>query len=161
MISDPNYQLPKDGFIRLFDNPIPAGDPARSDAPEWAQELDEVVVWAHMGDNGEVTVFVNGEEAGGGEISYAEVSFTPATVTGVNVETYIPSTFQDTIICKHFVCGASGGGDPTEINVVVPAAIYVPSDLTISSNSTGAYTFDSDDNKLAITGQANIIFEVI
>ncbi len=66
MINDPNYQLPKDAFIRLFDNPIPAGDPARSEAPDWAQELDEVVVWAHMGENGEVSVKVNGEDIGGG-----------------------------------------------------------------------------------------------
>lgn len=66
MINDPNYNLPKDAFIRLFDNPIPAGDPARSETPEWAQELDEVVVWAHMGENGQVSVKVNGEDIGGG-----------------------------------------------------------------------------------------------
>lgn len=66
MINDPNYNLPKDAFIRLFDNPIPAGDPARAEAPEWAQELDEVVVWAHMSDNGQVSVKVNGEDIGGG-----------------------------------------------------------------------------------------------
>lgn len=60
MINDPNYNLPKDAVIRLFNNPIPAGDPARSDAPEWAQDLDEVVVWAHMGDNGNISITVNG-----------------------------------------------------------------------------------------------------
>ena len=46
MINDPNFKLPKDAFIRLFDNPIPAGSPERQaeGVPEWARELDEIVV---------------------------------------------------------------------------------------------------------------------
>lgn len=93
MINDPNYQLPKDAFIRLFDNPIPAGDPARSDAPEWAQELDKVVVAAHMGDNGQVTVFVNDEEVGGGgggqSFENIELKFTNSTGQSITVTAVI------------------------------------------------------------------------
>lgn len=164
MINDPNYNMPKDAVIRLFDNPIPAGDPARSEAPEWAQELDEVVVWAHMGDNGKVSVKVNGEDiGGGGGISYYEVSFTPVPVTGENIETWYPSTFDyETIISDRLVCGESGGdGTPFLRDVVCPASIYIPSDLTVSSSSTGSFTYDAESNMLFINGTADIVFEVI
>lgn len=85
MINDPHYNLPKDAFVRLFDNPIPADDPARSEAPEWAQELDEVVVRAHMGDDGEVTVFVNGEEAGGGGEAYDNIQIEITNNIGTSI----------------------------------------------------------------------------
>lgn len=162
MINDPNYNLPKDAFIRLFDNPIPAGDPARAQAPEWAQELDEVVVWAHMGDNGQVSVKVNGEDiGGGGGLSYAEVSFTPAVIAGDNLEVALPVTWDyETVECDRLICATSGSSDPSVFDVVIPTIISVPFDLIVSDSSTGSYTFSSTSHQLTVTGPANIIFEV-
>ncbi len=152
MINDPNYDLPKDAFIRLFDNPIPAGSPDRQaeGVPEWAQELDEVVVWAHMGENGQVTVKVNGEDiGGGGESELLEIELTAPS--GLNIPCYIEGLFD---------VGVWGiittDGTPVSLQIAKNTIIGIGVN-EVSPSSTAEYT--DYDGALLITGSGNLIIQ--
>lgn len=149
MINDPNYNLPKDAFIRLFDNPIPAGDPARSEAPEWAQELDEVVVWAHMGDNGQVSVKVNGEDIGGGG---GELQTATLTIDGPLPN--VPVVIDDPALAPYPVIlnVVTDIGDIIEVPVPTLLSLYMGQSLV---SIDGSYE-EPTPGVIIITGDCSI-----
>lgn len=177
-IHDPQYTNIESGqknfMVRLFDNPIPADGP-REEGPEWAREIDEILVKGYVDEDGpHVIKVVNGEEEeiGGEGSTELKVLASGTYTTGNSVTNLtIPVQYTGTPLYAYLYADTITEGSAQNVfgfimpasNIVegsrIPSA-YIPNGIKYHTDisATGAYTVGRTNSGGQFQINANNLF---